>query len=695
METIFNSCELINNLLFENKESEARDELIKLLDYHEANRITYSPLVNHLIRETGLYPYIQTSTANWQEKVIYEAFKVNTGDNESKTLHREQSLLLKELLSGKDIAVSAPTSFGKSFIIDSFIKINSPKNVVIIVPTISLTDETRRRIYKKFSNEYKIITTSDEKLSEKNIFIFPQERIFSYLDKISTIDILIVDEFYKSSKYYDDERSSSLIKAIIFLKKKAKQKYFLAPNIESIKDNPFTEDMTFMYMDFKTVFLKIHDYQKEINKNNEAKTNCLLKILNETKNKSLIYAGTYANIDRISTIIQSNFDEKNRKILNDFSDWLGKNYDYNWDLTNLIRRGTGVHNGRLHRALSQIQVRLFEDVNGLDNIVSTSSIVEGVNTSAGNVILWQNKNGNRNLNDFTYRNIIGRGGRMFRHFIGHIFILDTPLEQNKIQLEIPFPEEILGSLDEQEHSKILTTDQIAKIILYKEEMNDLLGVHVYEELRQNSFFQSSNSDLIKNIAIDMTRSPDDWHCLACLNGDDESIWNNALYKVINMLPGKWDAKYSDFVEFIKVIKFNWIKTIPEMLSLLEDIDLGINDFFKLERNVSFKFSSLINDINTLIKFILTDRNINISRFATACSYAFLPPAVFKLEEYGLPRMVSRKIHLSGIMNLADEDLTISDAIDYFKNMGLLEISKNVELDEFDLYFLEYFYEGIS
>ena len=45
----------------------------------------------------------------------------------------------------RNIAVSAPTSFGKSFVIDAFIKIRKPKNVIIIVPTIALTDETRRR----------------------------------------------------------------------------------------------------------------------------------------------------------------------------------------------------------------------------------------------------------------------------------------------------------------------------------------------------------------------------------------------------------------------------------------------------------------------------------------------------------------------------------------------------------------------
>ncbi len=65
----------INDLLTYSKEKEAREELIKLLDYYETHQIEYNPIVNHLIRETGLYPYIHTDTANWEEKFVCEAFK--------------------------------------------------------------------------------------------------------------------------------------------------------------------------------------------------------------------------------------------------------------------------------------------------------------------------------------------------------------------------------------------------------------------------------------------------------------------------------------------------------------------------------------------------------------------------------------------------------------------------------------------
>src|SRR5690554_6035891 len=110
---VFETCSVINDLLNTNQENEARNELIKLLDFHDKQNIPYSDLVNHFIKETGLYPYLDLDTAGWKEQYVYEVFKVDTGDTEELTLHREQSTLLKKLLNGESIAVSAPTSFGK------------------------------------------------------------------------------------------------------------------------------------------------------------------------------------------------------------------------------------------------------------------------------------------------------------------------------------------------------------------------------------------------------------------------------------------------------------------------------------------------------------------------------------------------------------------------------------------------------
>jgi len=694
---IFESCQKINEAILEKNDVQARNTLIKLLDYHKKNNIEYSPLVNNLIRQLGLYPYIKPVTATWEDRFLFELFKVDIGLEKPVTLHREQSLLLKKLVQGKSLAISAPTSFGKSFVIDAFIKINKPKNVVIIVPTIALTDETRRRLYTKFANEYKIITTTEVSLSDKNIFIFPQERAISYVNKINVLDILIIDEFYKASSDFDKERSPSLLRTIIKLGDKAKQKYFLAPNISSLKKNPFTRNMEFIHLDFNTVFLEKYELYKTIRGNENAKAKALLKILTANKSKSLIYAGTYSNIDKISSLIIDRIKPcTNNSLLYQFSNWLAENYEGNWNLTNLVKRGYGIHNGRLHRSLSQIQIKLFEDNNGLRNIISTSSIIEGVNTSAEQVIIWRNRNGRSRLNDFTYKNIIGRGGRMFQHFIGKIFILEAPPSPVETQLQLEFPNEILGDIDEGKFQNDLSPEQLNRIISYKQDMSKLLGSKIFNDLIENNVFRSSNFDLIKNIAIDIFNNRNEWKGLKYLNSSNVNNWDRLLYKIIKLSPGGWEVKYSIFVAFIKILTKNWDYTIPQLLYKLDDYDVSVDMFFTLERNVSYKFAALLSDVNILQKSILKNENIDISPFIANLSHSFLPPVVYQLEEYGLPRMISKKIQKSGLINFENNEITIHEVISIFNSIGeKYFLTEMKTLDNFDKYIFRYFFEGIK
>ena len=565
-EWMFAWCHKINDLLNTKQEKKARDELIKLLARLEQENIQYSPIVNHLIRETGLYPYMKEEFADWEDKFVCEAFKINVGRSEEKILHREQSLLLKKLIDGKNIAVSAPTSFGKSFIIDAFISLKNPDNVVIIVPTIALADETRRRLYKKFANKFKIITTSDVDLAERNIFIFPQERAIGYCNKIANIDILIIDEFYKASIAYDKERAPVLLKAILELGKKAKQKYFLAPNISEIKNNPITEEMEKIQLDFNTVFSEIHKlYEKTQKITDDFKKMELLNIIKNNDSKSLIYAGTFSNIDKITNILKENIPDKSSSILNNFSDWLKINYLDTYILSDLVKKGIGIHNGKLHRSLSQIQVRLFEDENGLDKMISTSSIIEGVNTSAENVIIWANKNGGANLNNFTYKNIIGRGGRMFKHFIGKIYLLDCPPAQEPALLELKFSDEFIVSMNKDLLD--LSDEQNEKVQAFKNEMNQILGSGVYEKAVEENIFQTFNPNKLKQIAIDMQQNISSWNGLAYLNSDNPDDWTNILYKVLKIM-GKTSASYTAMVDYINSNRTEHILTIEDPIEYI-------------------------------------------------------------------------------------------------------------------------------
>jgi hypothetical protein len=70
--------------------------------------------------------------------------------------------------------------------------------------------------------------------------------------------------------------------------------------------------------------------------------------------------------------------------------------------------------------------------------------------------------------------------------------------------------------------------------------------------------------------------------------------------------------------------------------------------------------------------------------------------VFKLEEYGLPRMISKKIHQSNLIDLENPEISLHDVIERIKSIGYDKMISDVEnLHPFDKYIIEYFYSGIS
>ena len=691
---IFDTCQEINNLLTLGNELAARNLLIRLLADLDRTKIVYPQVVNQMIRATGLFPYLQLANASWDQKYVFQAFEVDVGRRLA-TLHREQSSVLAKLLDGRNIAVSAPTSFGKSFIIDAFIAAKRPETVVIIVPTIALMDETRRRLFKKFSDYYTIITAPDTRLGARNIFIFPQERVFGYLSSIDKIDLLVIDEFYKASQKHDPDRAPTLVKAILKLSKKAVQRYYLAPNIKKLNDNLLTRDMDFIeLLEFNTVYLDVKELYKDIGGDENKKGERLIELISPAIRKSLVYAGTYSEIRKISELVTASMPLVDRVYTKHFANWLRKNYQSDWILADLVDRGVGVHNGSMHRCLSQLQIKLFEYEDGFDSIVSTSSIIEGVNTSAENVIVWRSKVGSTNLKDFTYKNIIGRGGRMFKYFVGNIYLLDAPPSSEDTQLEIDFPDEILGSLDENGDADQLTERQIERIIEYREKMSSFIGEDNFARLKKENLLQDSDADFLLRLAEDMSKSPGEWRGFGYLNSPNPADWTSMLYKVLKLKPAGWDTTWTKVVNTAKEISHNWKMDLPELISNLKIDGIDIEEFFKLERTVTFKLSALLNDANELHK-IIVNPSVDISGFIGRMGRSFLPNAVYHLEEYGLPRMISKKIHRAGLIDFEDPEMDLPQALERFKYLGKDAVLAIGSLDQFDRYVVRFFFDGIT
>ncbi|MNL29748.1 hypothetical protein D3C87_1514420 [compost metagenome] len=226
-------------------------------------------------------------------------------------------------------------------------------------------------------------------------------------------------------------------------------------------------------------------------------------------------------------------------------------------------------------------------------------------------------------------------------------------------------------------------------------MNTVLGDEVYSQMLKDNLFQSFNSDKIKAIAYDMHNNPSSWTGLGYLNSSNPDDWDSNLFKALGYM-GSVGASHTDMVAFIKAISQNWNRSIAQIISNLRSNGVTIEKFFELERAASFKVVSILSDINHLQKRILANSNTDISPFIAKLSHAFLPPAVFLLEEYGLPRMISKKIHASKCIDLESPELDIHTAISAFNLLGKEKLVERVaNLQAFDHYIIDYFYDGIS
>ncbi|OOG78978.1 DEAD/DEAH box helicase, partial [Flavobacterium sp. A45] len=216
-------------------EQKAQKIVINILNNRGKFDNSLDPILTDLVEAVGFYPYLQKENLILDSTDSLIRKEYHHSNNVDKFLHEDQRHLLSLLNSDKNIIVSAPTSFGKSLLIEEFVASRKFKNIIVIQPTLALLDETRKKLLK-YDEYYKIIVrTSQEASTDKgNLFLFTAERVNEY-QNFPLIEFLVIDEFYKLSAKRDDERADSLNNAFNYILKTFNSKfYLLGPNIDGI-----------------------------------------------------------------------------------------------------------------------------------------------------------------------------------------------------------------------------------------------------------------------------------------------------------------------------------------------------------------------------------------------------------------------------------------------------------------------------
>lgn len=187
-----------------------REEYIRQLDKTSDNEVVKSLSENLFALDLTLYSSNYTF-----DSILYNAFAASSLDSDI-SLHPSQMEILEIIKNNSASIISAPTSFGKTFCIFEYIYREKPNTVVLIVPTLALIDEYKRKIIKTYKEEfsqYKIYTTiskeKDYDFNKKNIFILTHDKIVqdNTYEIFKSIDFLAIDEIYKLEKKENDDTS--------------------------------------------------------------------------------------------------------------------------------------------------------------------------------------------------------------------------------------------------------------------------------------------------------------------------------------------------------------------------------------------------------------------------------------------------------------------------------------------------------
>jgi len=669
-------CRLIDEDDFR---QESQELILRALE-HRSQFGAASSVLDALVRKVGLFPYLNPQELGTADEIAWE-FNRPANMSEDIVFHEPQTRVYRALLEGRSVILSAPTSFGKSLITDAVIASNKFKNLLIVVPTIALIDETRRRLSARFGKEFKIITHVSQESSEKNIFVLTQERVLER-NVIDSAEFVVIDEFYKLSPERElDDRCARLNEVFYRVLKSRKQFYLLGPNVQGIPDRVRKElRCQEFYEDYRTVVSEIHDVSPGPD---PLKT--LTSLCAQLKDPTIIFCSSPGSAAEVARALIPIMPPANRNAI-EAADWVAQNYHPDWHFVLGLRRGIGIHHGRIPRALAHYVVTAFNsDV--LNILICTSTLIEGVNTKAKNVIIYDDKINRRNIDFFTFNNIKGRSGRMGKHFIGHVYLFYPPPTDPLPFVDIPIlsqPDDAQTSLLLQIDDEDLTANSKKKLeSFFTEEFLD------YETLKNNvGIDPQAQIEVAKKISSDIENyvSVLQWKTIPSykqIYAICELIWDP--FKCSRL--GAGSARSAKQLGF-RMIELHSAPTTKELVAssmkFTKNADEAVSqvlDFLRLWSN--FHFPQLLRCLDRIQKDVFRRLGIpsgDYDLYAAKVESRFFDPTLVALEEYGIPLEIALKLrlYLQPLTNL-DEVLGKLGSISLEKT-NLSQFEKNVVRD---------------
>ena len=406
------------------------------------------------------YNLLSSSTNNVEDTLsldlsIEKQFKesINKDTYSDKIFTDSQYYMLNELFKKNHFSFSAPTSFGKSFILTSFIKslmMDNKRglNIVFLVPTRALVSQTLKK-FKDVINDmddYFLTSSPDipaliDKSNSHYIFVFTPERLLHYFSIASnpSIEYVFIDEAQKVLS--DDTRSVVYYHAISLAERKSCKLFFSSPNIKNVEvflklfnktssetktitESPVCQTRVFidmldkkitLFSDLNSIYTENYNYSYTL----PALIQQISNNVNPTNPKSLVYCNTIDDTINCAKQMADHLTTVSSVTLNQAADEIASFIHKDYYLVDLIRKGVGFHFGKLPQRIRDIVEKLYVD-GDIHYLFCTSTLLEGVNLPAQNIFILNNRIGDKDLQGIDFWNLAGRAGRLAQELCGNV-----------------------------------------------------------------------------------------------------------------------------------------------------------------------------------------------------------------------------------------------------------------------------------
>ena len=346
----------------------------------------------------------------------------------------EQNSLVHFFDSRKDDTVSiiAPTSYGKSELILSAVKEYAGRKICILTSTKALLIQTKKRIQQISKGIFPKIVVHPEMYNPNDsscLAVLTQERLLRIFkkDPMLSFDCIIVDEAHEILE--DDSRSRTLANVIIVAQKRN-------PEVAFKFLTPFLDDSTNLktrYTTYDIESFKVREYIKTekyylYDLRNHTGLKLYDQFLNEylpisddrglgfeedvvkaySAGKNIIYLNKPTDIEKFALALADVLPEVDSELIQNACDNISEYLQPQYNLLTCLRRGIIYHHGSVPDVIRIYIEDLYKKEDAVKYVITSSTLLSGVNLPAERMFILDNKRGKSNLSHDSFKNLVGR-----------------------------------------------------------------------------------------------------------------------------------------------------------------------------------------------------------------------------------------------------------------------------------------------